>query len=214
MMFKRCLFFWCALLGCTALARAGLFLQVDGIQGGSTAEGYENAIEIKEFALKVQLDPETGGGGGQGGSPDWVLAPQFRSIISQASPKLLLASLSGKNIREATLSVTRNNEENQRYLEWKFEDLQISSYATRGWAIGVPQEVFSFLPSAIELSYWPQKADGSLGDPIKIRYDFENNKAGGAIAVPEPSGIALLSVGVLGVALIVARRHRRVAAEL
>jgi type VI protein secretion system component Hcp len=212
MMFKRCLFVCCALLGCTALARAGLYLQVDGIPGGSTQEGYENAIEIKEFALKVKLDPESGGGGP--GNSDWVLAPQFRSIISQASPKLFLASLTGKNIREATLSVTRNNEENQRYMEWKFEDLLVSSYATRGWATGVPQEVFSFLPSVVELSYWPQKADGTLGEPIKIRYDFESNKAAGAIAVPEPTGFALLSVGVLGVALIVARRNRRVAADL
>lgn len=214
MLFKRCLIAWCALLGCTTLAHAGLFLQVDGIEGGSTNEDYPGAIEIKEFALKVKIDPETGGGGGHVDTPDWVLTPQFRSVISQASPKLLLASLTGKRIPEATLSVTRANADQQRFLEWKFEDLLITSYATRGWATGVPQEVFSFFPSAIELSYWPQKTDGSLGEPITIRYDFNDNKAGGAIAVPEPTGIALLSVGALGGALMMVRQRRRVGADL
>ena len=117
----------------------------------------------------------TGGGGGAG-----KVAMQdfhFTMRVNKASPKLFLACAQGTHIKEALLTCRKAGKEQQEYLKIKFSDLLIASYQTGG-STGdvVPVDQIAFNFSKIEITYAPQKPDGSLGSPVVHNYDLKLNK--------------------------------------
>ena len=101
----------------------------------------------------------------------------FTMRVNKASPKLFLACAQGTHIKEALLTCRKAGKEQQEYLKIKFSDLLISTYQTggsNGDVVPVDQIAFNF--SKIEITYAPQKPDGSLGSPVVHNYDLKLNK--------------------------------------
>jgi len=68
--------------------------------------------------------------------------------------------------------------EQQEFLKYTFTDVLISSYQTGGASNGgvVPTDQIAFNYGKMEVEYKEQKADGSLGGPIKSGWDLKANK--------------------------------------
>ena len=99
----------------------------------------------------------------------------FTVPINKSSPKLFLACATGEHIKGAVLTCRKAGKTQQEYLKWKFTDLLISSYNIGGSAGSdvLPIDQVSFNFTKIEVSYAPQKQDGSLDAALPAGYDLK-----------------------------------------
>jgi type VI secretion system secreted protein Hcp len=153
------------------------FLKVDGIDGESLDSKHKNEIDVLSFSWSESqsgtMAAAGGGGAGKVSMKDLIIT----SIVSKASPALMLACATGEHIKKATLTCRKAGKEQQKYLEITLTDVIISSF-TLGGSQGdvVPASNLSLNFTAIEFAYSPQKSDGSLDSAKRAGYDLKANK--------------------------------------
>jgi type VI secretion system secreted protein Hcp len=117
-----------------------------------------------------------GGGGGAGK----VSMGDFRFTMSanQATPKLALACATGDHIPKAVLTCRKAGKDQQEYLTITLSEVLVSCYQSGGSASSnvVPLDQFSLNYAKIEWEYRPQKADGTLGAPVKAGFGLKANR--------------------------------------
>jgi type VI secretion system secreted protein Hcp len=157
------------------MAQVDYFLKIDGIDGESLQKGHEKEIELMSFSWGESnagsFAGNMGGGSGKVSMQDF----HYTVPINRSSPKLFLACATGEHIKSATLTCRKAGKTQQEFLKWKFTDLLISSYNTggSGGADVLPIDQVSFNFTKIEISYAPQKQDGSLDAAIPAGYDLK-----------------------------------------
>jgi type VI secretion system secreted protein Hcp len=157
------------------MAAVDYFLKIDGIDGESMQKGHEKEIEIMSFSWGEQnagsFAGNLGGGSGKVSMQDF----HFTVPVNKSSPKLFLACATGEHIKSAVLVCRKAGKTQQEFLKWKFTDLLISSYNTSGSGGSdvVPIDQVSFNFTKIEVSYAPQKQDGSLDAALPAGYDLK-----------------------------------------
>ena len=152
-------------------------LKIDGVDGESTDDKHKGEIELESFSWG-----ETNTAGGPGGSGGGSGKVQVQDLlvtmhVSKASPMLMLGCATGKHHKEAVLTVRRVGKSQQEFLIIKLNEVLVTSYQTGGSAqsdVLLDQASLGF--STIQMDYRPQKADGSLGPPVKAGWDVKNNK--------------------------------------
>lgn len=152
----------------TSLAAAvDYFLKIDGIEGESTDDRHKNEIDVESWSLGVAVKTATATGGGGGAGAPCLSPIAVVKKVDKASPLLFQAAAVGKHIKEATLTARKAGKDQQEYYVVKFQDLLVSSVQTGG-ATGsdLPTESISLNYASMTVTYKPQKADGSLGDPV------------------------------------------------
>lgn len=159
------------------MAAVDYFLKVKGIEGEAMDKTHKNEIEIESWSFGETNSGTHGGGSGGGAGKVQMQDFHFTMKINKASPKLFLACASGEHIPDAILTCRKAGKEQQEFLQYKFTDLLISSYQTGGSGHGdvVPTDQISFNFSKIEVSYKPQKADGSLDGAIPAGWNLKLN---------------------------------------
>jgi type VI secretion system secreted protein Hcp len=155
-------------------AVADYFLKIDGVAGESTDAKHKDEIELVSFSWGVaQTGGRPAGGGGGAGKAQFKLF-EFLMRVNKASPQLFLASVSGKHIKEAVLSVRRTGKLGLEYLKIKFSDVLVSSIEQVGDDAGVDEQVaFDF--GKVEVQYTPQSARGTAGAPVTAGWDLSKN---------------------------------------
>ena len=157
------------------MAQVDYFLKIDGIDGESLQKGHEKELELMSFSWGESnagsFSGNLGGGSGKVSMQDF----HYTIPINKSSPKLFLACATGEHIKSATLTCRKAGKTQQEFLKWKFTDLLISSYNTggSGGADILPIDQVSFNFTKIEISYAPQKQDGSLDAAIPAGYDLK-----------------------------------------
>jgi type VI secretion system secreted protein Hcp len=94
--------------------------------------------------------------------------------VNKASPQLFLATVSGKHLKDATLSVRRAAKAQLEYLKIKFTDVLVTSFEEAGGG-DVPEEMVGLAFGRIELEYKPQQATGALGGSVKAGWNLAKN---------------------------------------
>jgi type VI secretion system secreted protein Hcp len=159
------------------MAGVDYFLKVKGIEGEAMDKTHKNEIEIESWSFGETNSGTHAGGSGGGAGKVQMQDFHFTMKINKASPKLFLACASGEHIPDAILTCRKAGKEQQEFLQYKFTDMLISSYQTGGSGHGdvVPTDQISFNFSKIEVSYKPQKADGSLDGAIPAGWNLKLN---------------------------------------
>jgi type VI secretion system secreted protein Hcp len=150
------------------------FLKLEGIEGESLDAKHKDEIELVSFSWGVTAQTVGGPGGGSGKAQ--LTDIEIAKRVDKASPMLFLACASGKHIKDATLTVRKAGKDQLEYLKYKFSDILISGYHESGGGEDVPLDLVRFNFAKIEISYSPQKPDGSLGPPVKAGWDLKQNK--------------------------------------
>ena len=160
------------------MAVVDYFLKIDGIPGESADDKHKNEIDIESWSWGETNSGSHAYGGGGGAGKVSVKDINFTMRVNKASPKLFLACARGDHIKEALLTCRKAGKGQQEYLKIKFSDLLVSNYQTGG-STGdvVPVDQISLNFAKIEISYAPQKADGSLDSPVVHNLDLKANKA-------------------------------------
>jgi type VI secretion system secreted protein Hcp len=149
------------------------FLKIDGISGESLDDKHKNEIELVSFSWGASHDAGregAGGGAGRARFEDF----HFTMRVNKASPALFLATVSGKHIKEASLSVRRASKAQLEYLKIKFADVLVTSFEEAGGG-ETPEEMVGLAFGRIEMEYKPQQATGALGGAIKAGWNLAKN---------------------------------------
>ena len=161
------------------MALVDYFLKIDGIPGESLDHKHKDEIELESFSWGATNAGTSGRGPGSGAGKVAMQDFHFTMKVNKASPKLMLYCANGQHIKEALLTCRKAGKEQQEFLKIKFNDLLISSYQTggSGHADVVPMDQISFNFVKIEVTYKPQKADGTLDAGTPVGYDLSTQKA-------------------------------------
>ncbi|MHC4213635.1 MAG: Hcp family type VI secretion system effector [Planctomycetota bacterium] len=157
------------------------FLQIDGIKGESTDEKHKEWIEILSFnhgVSQMASGDRSTGGAATGGRCDHQDFSIVKSIDKATTP-LNLTCCQGKHIPKITLELCRATEKKELYMEYKFEDVIISSVSIGGGGGGLPTESVTFNYGKITWNYI--QTDHQTGAPkgnVEKYWSLIDNKGG------------------------------------
>jgi type VI secretion system secreted protein Hcp len=159
------------------MAAFDYFLRVDGIQGESADAKHKGEIDVLSWSWgETQPTPPGPGGGGGAGKVE-MSDLTIVTRVSKASPHLLLACASGKHMKSAVLTGRKAGKGQQEFLTFSLSDILVSSYQTGASAsVEPPTDSVSLNFAKIQVEYKEQKADGSLGETVKVGWDRKANK--------------------------------------
>jgi type VI secretion system secreted protein Hcp len=160
------------------MAAVDYFLKIDGIEGESADSKHKGEIDVDSWSWGETQGGTMSYGGGGGAGKVQMQDFHFVMKVNKATPKLILACATGEHIKTAVLTCRKAGKDQQEFLKYNFTDVLISSYQTGGTSSGavIPTDQISFNYGKMEIEYKEQKADGSLGGPIKAGYDLKANK--------------------------------------
>jgi type VI secretion system secreted protein Hcp len=152
---------------------ADYFLKLDGIPGESADAKHKDEIELVSFSWGATQSAAASPAGGGAGRAQFKQF-EFLMHVNKASPQLFLATVSGKHIKEANLSVRKVDKTQLEYLKIKFTDVLVSSFQEAASA-EAPEETIAFSFAKIEMQYLTQQASGAPAPPISVGWDISQN---------------------------------------
>ncbi len=164
-------------LGIDVLA-VDMFLKIDGIDGESTAAGgHGDWIEIESFSWGASR-PSTSTGRTRGAGRTSFSDMSVVKKVDAASPNLYLACASGKHYASATLQIRKAGEGPVPYMEYRLENVRISSISVSHSAgHDEPVEEVTLSYGKIVWSYTPQDAT-RRGGSVEKSWNLEANREG------------------------------------
>jgi type VI secretion system secreted protein Hcp len=161
------------------MAVVDYFLKIAEAPGESNDSKHKGEIELESWSWGESNSGTHSGGGGGGAGKVSVQDFQFSMRTNKSTPKFFLACASGAHYKEATLTCRKAGKEQQEYLKIKFTDFLVSSLHMGGSPGDVvPMDQVSINFAKVELTYSPQKADGTLDSPV-INWWSVNQNTGG-----------------------------------
>jgi type VI secretion system secreted protein Hcp len=160
------------------MAAVDYFLKIEGIDGESADAKHKGEIDLDSWTWGESQGGTMAFGGGGGAGKVQMQDFHFTMKVNKATPKLILACASGEHIKKAVLTCRKAGKEQQEFLKYTFSDILISSYQTGGASNGgvIPNDQIAFNYGKMEVEYKEQKADGTMGGPIKTGWDLKANK--------------------------------------
>jgi type VI secretion system secreted protein Hcp len=152
-----------------------IFAKIGDIKGESVDAKHKDEIEVLSFSWGV-MHPASfipGGGGARATFQDLSIIHH----IDKATPQLLHACATGTHLKEATITHRKAGKGQHEYLVVKMNDIIITG-VTHGGDTGQSSETVTLAFAKVDLSFAPQKADGSADAAIHFKYDLLSNKVG------------------------------------
>lgn len=154
---------------------ADTFLNIDGIKGESEDSKHTGEIEVIAWSWGESQTATASFGGGSGAGKVNMQDFHFSMHANKASTELMYHCASGKHIGKAVLTARKAGEEQQEYLTYTMTDCVVSSYQTGGSG-EIPIDSVTLNFAKIEVSYKPQKKDGTLDSAVKFGWNVKENK--------------------------------------
>ena len=160
------------------------FLKIEGIDGESSDSAHDKWIEIFSFSHGVSQPASGSVSSGGGRSAERCDHSDFSVVkaLDKASPKLNLYCSNGEHISNVILELCRAGGDKQKYMEYKLEDVIVTSVRPGGSAQGgeaLPLEEVSFCYGKISWTY--TETDHKTGKPagnVTSYWDLHANKGG------------------------------------
>ena len=159
------------------------FMKLASVPGESTDAKHTEWIEILSFSHGMS-QPSLAQASAKGGMTTGRVDMHDFSVVKtldKASPKLALACCKGEHFATVQIELCRNSGDKQKYMEYKFSDVVVSSVRPGGTAHGgddLPLEEVSFRFGKIEWNY--TALDNKSGKPkgsVTGGWDLTKNAA-------------------------------------
>jgi type VI secretion system secreted protein Hcp len=137
------------------------FLKLDGIDGESRVDKYENWIEVLSYSWGVAQTTTSGVGSGAGAGKATFQDLHFVANFSKASPELFKRCATGEHIKTGVLSVRKAGEKPLDFYKVRMTDVLVSSFQDGGGGGDVPIEQISLSFSTVALEFTPQSPTGA-----------------------------------------------------
>lgn len=150
------------------------FLSIEGIEGETTAKGFEGQIKLDSFSLGAHNETSIGEGAGGGAGKVSVSNFNVTKSTDAASPLLFQACCKGQHFPNATVTMRKAGGDQMVFLEYKFDTVYVEDLQWSGAAGGdeVPMESMSLAFGKVEVTYTKQNPDGSPGGSTVGRWDL------------------------------------------
>jgi type VI secretion system secreted protein Hcp len=158
------------------------FLKIATVPGESTDDKHKDWIEVLSYSWGVS---QTGSGSRSTAgarSSERCDHHDFSivKVLDKASAKLFLSCCKGEHIKDVTLQLSRATGDKQQYMEYKLEDVIISSVRPGGSSHShesLPLEEVSFNYGKITLKYTAtDHKTGKPGGNVEANWDLVANK--------------------------------------
>ena len=151
------------------------FIQLDGIEGESTRNGFEGWIELESFSFGAR-NPSTIGSGGGGGAGKAELGRfNFSKTTDKASPIIFQNCCAGRHYPKVKVVLHKSSGEDAAldYLVYEFERVFVESIDWQGQAGASdrPYENVSLAFGKVKITYTPQTETGAKGSPVIGSWD-------------------------------------------
>ena len=152
-----------------------IFAKLGDIKGESLDNKHKDEIEVLSWSWGVtNAVTLAGSGAGQGKADFRDLS--FTHKIDKGSPVLMKACATGVHLKEATITHRKAGKGQQEFLVIKMNDVIVTAVTDAESREGESAENVSLAFAKIDVSYRPQKADGSLDAGIHFKYDLKAQK--------------------------------------
>ena len=163
-----------ALLASTIDVRAAAvdyFLKLDGIEGESTSDRHKGWIDVLSWSWGVSSATSSGAGSGARVGKSCPTDVALTKLVDKATPPLIGGAAGGTVIPNAILIGMRAGEKQQEFLKVEMKNVFVSSYSTGGSGGGdTPVDSVALKFDSMTVSYFPQRPDGSLGQPVVVTF--------------------------------------------
>jgi len=158
---------------------AFLKIETPNVAGESTDSKHKGEIEIYSFSLGAS-NPTTIGSatGGAGAGKVSLSSFNFMKKTDAASPKMFQMCCDGKHFPKASLVLNKaGGDKSLSYLKYDFTEVFVESIQWSGASGGddTPAESVSLAYGSVNVTYTPQKADGSPGSPVIAGWNLKTN---------------------------------------
>jgi len=154
-----------------------MFLKLEGIDGEAQDAAHKDEIDVLAWSWGASQSGTTHMGKGGGGGKANIQDLSFTHYVDSATNNLLQRVFDGKHIKEGTLVVRKAGGSPLEYLTIKMTDIMVASVDTGGSG-GEDRltENVTLNFSVVDLTYKPQKEDGSADADRKAGWDIAENK--------------------------------------
>lgn len=152
---------------------AAVFMQIDGITGEATAEGFAGWIELTSFqwGLSRSIAAPTGGSADRESSAASFSEMAVAKIADKTTPLLFGESVIGEGKTVTIRLAEARADRLDVYQEIKLENAMISAFSQSSGG-DRPSESLSLNFTKITVTYTPRNNDGSAGTPVRFAYDL------------------------------------------
>ncbi len=157
------------LVATPAVAAVDMYMQISTINGETTDKEFKGASDVLAWSWGVS-NSSVGGQPGKASFQDL----SWTQYIDSAIPTLFLGLAGGTHFDNAVLSVRKRGANPFVFLTIRFDDILISSLSMggSGGEDRLTTNVTMMPLEKITLTYTPQKADGTAGDPIVAAWNL------------------------------------------
>ena len=150
------------------------FLKLDGIEGESTATGYEKQITLLSFSWGGSQTTSVAGTGGSGAGKVDLSDLSIMKYYDKASVKMFESMLKGNHIKTGVMSAQKAGGKGP-YLKISLGELFVTSLQDSA-SSEIPTESVSFSYNTIKIEYSTQNEQGTLTAAGQVSYDIKTNK--------------------------------------
>jgi type VI secretion system secreted protein Hcp len=155
-----------------------MFLKLGDIKGESKDSVHKEEIDIVRFQWGMSQSGSMHQGSGGGSGKVNIQNLSLTKALDKSSPNLMMACASGKHYPEATLTLRKAGGNSPvEYNIIKLKEVMVTSYGSdAGASDEIVEETVTLNFGQVEVSYQPQKADGSKeGGAIKFGWNIREN---------------------------------------
>jgi len=155
-----------------------MFLKLGDIKGESKDSAHKEEIDIQTFRWGMSQSGSMHQGSGGGSGKVSIQNLSLTKALDKSSPNLMMACASGKHYPEATLTLRKAGGSSPvEYKIIKLKEVMVASYGSDAGATDeIVEETLTLNFGQVEVSYQPQKADGSKeGGVIKFGWNIREN---------------------------------------
>lgn len=158
-----------------------IYLELDGVKGNVTAEGYENQINIfsLSFGVSRHISMEAGAMANRESSKPSLSSIMLTKESDNSVTELFKLATVGNTGKKATISfVNTGSDKLNKFMSYELTDCMIASYSiSASGEGGKPMENIELSYSKIEVSYTDADSTGKAGGPLRAGYDLNAGKS-------------------------------------
>ena len=156
-----------------------IYIEIEGIKGNVTTQGYEEQIELNSFSWGVGrgISMITGRTANREVSSPSISEVTVSKAMDKATPLLVQEGVIGTKGKKVILHLVRTGGDTlEEYMTYTLENCLISSYSVSGADGGEPGETLSLSFTSIETAYSEAGKDNVKGGQGRFGYSIEKGK--------------------------------------
>lgn len=157
-----------------------MFLQMDGVKGNVTAEGYEGCIKVNSahFGVSRNITMEPGKMANREVSKPHVSEVSLTKEADNSVAAIFKEAVCGSDGKKAKLIFVRTGKDKvEEYMVYSLENCLVSGYSISADGEEEPMENITLSFSKCEINYKDHDATNKTGNPQRAGYDLSAAKA-------------------------------------